>query len=207
MLKLLNGNGNKTMKLKKYSKTHTKKKVTLRKLFYISNFNKPKYFFTLKKKKIFFFKNLYKKHFKKKVASVLLFKEKFLKKINIKVVQNNIFCTFVNLNKNKTLHTSSSGLYKIKISKRKLKHFYTDFLSRFFIITRRYCKTLNNTVFCVTAPIKKRRKICKLIKNEIRRIKKRKHNILIKIEHKKCFNGCRAKKQLRKKRRLYRIYK
>jgi hypothetical protein len=201
------------MKLKRYNKKNKKKllkKYAVKKFAYFSTLNNKinlRYLFKKKKRFFSYLSRLYKVSFKKKISTALLLKPDFLKKINIKVVQNNIFCTLINLRQNKTIHNSSSGVYNIKISKRKLKHFYKDFLIRFFKIVRHNFKTLNNTFFSIIAPIKRRRNICKLIKNEIKSLKKKKFNILIKVEPKKCFNGCRSKKQLRKKRRLYRIYK
>ena len=49
-------------------------------------------------------------------------KDKFSKKINIRVTANNIFCTLVDLKSNKTLIVGSGGKYKVKTSKKKLSY-------------------------------------------------------------------------------------
>jgi hypothetical protein len=199
------------MPKKKYLKRKQKrvKKFLVRYLLKNNNFKYPR---KAKKKKLLFLRKQHKKLLKKKVSSSILLKNKFLKKIDIRVTQNNLFCTFIDLARNKTLHNSSSGIYRIKISKRKLKHFFTTFLLIFFKKAKKFCKNYNNTIFNITAPIRIRKKICKIVKKQLRKVKKKKSkrkktNVIINVVPKKCFNGCRAKKKIRKKRRLYRIYK
>jgi hypothetical protein len=111
------------------------------------------------------------------------------------------------------LHVSSSATYGFKVSKRKLKHFYKIIVEIFFTTIKKNIKNFNNTLFKIIAPIKFRKNICKIIKTKIRQTKRskisrrKKYNLLINITPKKCFNGCRVKKRIKKKRRLYRIYK
>lgn len=151
---------------------------------------------------------------KKKVGNSLAHQNKFLKKIQIKIKQNNIFFTFFDLKQKKILQIGSSGVYKIKVSKRKLKYFFQDLIIFFFKRLEKWCKNLNHTIFNIIAPITFRKKICVIIKKEIKnfnsnsykRINK-KVNIIINIEAKKCFNGCRERKKIKKKRRLYKIFK
>lgn len=177
--------------------------------FNLNNFIIKKY----KKKYIKIIKKVYFFNFKKKVSNSLVLKKTFSKKIDIRVSHNNFFCTLFDLKQSKTMHTGSSGTYKIQISRRKFKKFYKTFLVIFFLKIQKYCSEFNNTIFNVTAPVKIRKNICKIIINNIkkaRRLKKskiKKQNILLYFKPKKCFNGCRAKKKIRKKRRLYRIYK
>jgi len=155
-----------------------------------------------------FFKKCVNSFFTKKVETSLSQKKKFLKKIQIKVVQNNIFFTFTDLIKKKVVQIGSSGIYKIKISKRKLKYFYKNLIFIFFKKLKRYINNLNNTQFTIISPIKLRKKICKIIIKKIKYFnKKSSANITLNIVPKKCFNGCRVKKQIKKKRRLYRIFK
>lgn len=224
-------------------------------------------FFLLKKK----YKPRRKGHFilfKSKISTALMLKKKYLKKISIKVTQNNIFCTFVNLKEKKTLLVASSGIYKLKLSKKTLKRFYKPFINLFLYNVKKYCKNFNSTVFNIIAPLKFRRNIGKIIKfnmvmsreelrNQLKlnkkrdskqkfvknikkiskiksqvksrkveserklsspklkrldyrlryQIKRNRYNILVNFINKKCFNGCRVKKKLRKKRRFYRLYK
>lgn len=168
---------------------------------------------------------LYFSHFKKKVLNLLILSKKFKKKIIIKVVQNNIFCSLICLKNKKTLHTSSAGIYKIKISRRKFKKVYQTFLNAFFYKIKKYTVNLNNFIFSIIAPLNIRRKIFNIIKGHIAVFNTNDlsdkntalpefsteaaqyRNILVFVPPKKCFNGCRAQKRIRKKRRLYRIFK
>lgn len=196
----------KLKQLKKLEKLKKRQKPVLLYKYFNKN-NDISYLKKSGKKKFFFLKKLYTYTLKKKIMNSLISKSKFLKKIDIKIVQNNIFCTLSDLKQNKTLHTGSTGAYKIKVSKRKLKYFYKTFLSIFFEKIKKKYKIVNNTIYNITAPIKIRKKICKLLKMQLKQKETKKTNIIINVVPKKCFNGCKAKKKLRKKRRLYRIYK
>jgi ribosomal protein S11 len=160
-----------------------------------------------------YFKRLYEYNFTKKVLTSLAKKNDFYQKMVITISQNNMFCTFSDLKSKKTIHTGSSGIYKLKISKRKLKHYYMDFLTTFFRKIRRSYGTLQNTLINLTAPIRLRRKIVKFIKTQVaesgdkEKMRDIPYNVLINIAAKKCFNGCTPRKKLRKKRLLYTIYK
>lgn len=209
--------------MKTYKK-HANKKFVIAKYFVpyykksVRQYKKVRKFYY----KIKLIKNLTNQQLhKKKVESALILKSKFIKKINIKFVQNNLFCTLVDVKKNKILHTSSSGKYGIEISKRQMKKNYIEFLELFFKKIEKYCKNLNHTMFNISAPIKIRKKVWKIVKRQIFvfnakkvlinrkfRLKfKKRYNILINLLPLKCFNGCRVKKKLKKKRRLYRLYK
>lgn len=156
------------------------------------------------------FKKIYTFLFNKKISNSLTNTKAFSKKITFRFSQNNIFVNFVDLFNNKTLHTGSSGIYKIKLSKRRIKTFYRTFVYIFFNKIKKNVKDFRNTVFSLIAPIKIRKMLVKIILSEIKKLKKRysnKKNILINIVPKKCFNGCRAKKKVRKKGRFYKIYK
>lgn len=200
----------KILKKKRSKKNFYKKyKVELTKKVYfrVRIFNKIKFIFL---KKIF-----KRSYLNKKINAALMLKKRFLKKISIKVTQNNIFCTFIDLKKNKTLLVGSSGIYKIKVSKRKLKHFYKNILLLFFMKVSLRINNFRNSLFSIIAPIRIRKKICQLINSTIlnKKVKasdeayKKFFNILVNVIPKKCFNGCRVKKKIKKKRRLYRIFK
>jgi hypothetical protein len=167
----------------------------------------------VKSKRIKLIKKLLNSCFKNKIEIALSFKNLINKKVTIKLTQNNIFCSFFNIKTSKPLHISSSGIYKIKISKRKLKHTYIIFLTTFFNKLQKYCKNFNNTIFKIISPLKLRKKICFFISKQINKKKKnfkslkKKYNIIVKIVSKKCFNGCVPAKKLRKKRRFNRIFK
>jgi hypothetical protein len=170
----------------------------------------------IKKFEIYSFKKIkkaYNFNFKKLVSNILASKNLISKKITIRVTHNNLFCTFLDLKKNTTLHIGSGGLYRIKISRRKFKRLYKNILFIFFAKIKKYFYSIDNTLFNIKAPTNIKKKICKLILSQIKKIrrttrtKKKAKNIIFNFIPKKCFNGCRAKKKIRKKRRLYRIYK
>jgi hypothetical protein len=162
-------------------------------------------------------KKLTKYFFKQKIEKALFSRNNFVKKITIKIVQNNIFCTLIDLSLKKTVHTCSSGIYKVKISKRKLKRIYEEFINEFFLQIKKRIKNLHRTIFNIITPKYIRKKVCRIIKTQLIEIKIRKENkktpqlkkkyVLINVLPKKCFNGCKAKKKIRKKRRYYRIFK
>lgn len=203
MKKILKKENNKQFKNKKKSKKLYKVIKVLLNTFRIKKFNKN----SLKT-----FKKIYNFNFKKKISNTLVSKNLISKKIDIKVSHNNLFCTFSDLKTNKTLHVGSGGLYKIKISRRKFKRFYKNILLVFFAKIKKYYFSMDNTIFNVKAPLNIRKKVCRFIMSNIKKTrqsnkKKKIKNIILNFIPKKCFNGCRAKKKIRKKRRLYRIYK
>lgn len=164
-------------KIIKYDKKKNKKtlfrqnrKIKFNYLFPIINIKNPLiekvvYF---KKFRFNFLKKCIRSIFLGKVKNAIALKKKFLKKIQIKISQNNIFFTFVDLTNKKTLQTGSSGVYKVKISKRKLKYFYKNLIFIFFKKLKCYCNNLNNTIFKIIAPIRLRKKISKIVKKKIK---------------------------------------
>lgn len=195
-------NSKKENKQIKRNKKLYKKIKTFLTTFQFKKFNK--YGFKIIKK-------TYNFNFKKKISNSLASRNLVSKKIDIKVTHNNFFCTFSDLKVNKTIHIASGGLYKIKISRRKFKRFYKSILFIFFAKIKKYFFSINNTIFNIKAPINIRKKICRFIISQVKKVrlskKKKIKNIILNFIPKKCFNGCRAKKKIRKKRRLYRIYK
>jgi ribosomal protein S11 len=134
--------------------------------------------------------------------SKLAIKEKEISYIiNIRVTPNNIFCNFINNVKKKTILVSSAGIYKLNVSKKKLK-----FLSK--IIIQNFIKKLKNIqldktiLLKIIGPIKTRKFIIKQFKNLLR-----KNNLIINSKALKCFNGCRPKKKRKKKQKGLRIFK
>ena len=209
-------NNKKGLKLKN-KKQYKNKKPTCLKFYRLSSGLKKKKISGLRKT-LLFLKKLYVFKLKNEIKNTLLSKKRLLKKISIRIAQNNIFCTLTDLKSKRILHASSSGIYKIKISKRKLKYLYGPFISLFFKKIKKNTKNLSNTFFNIIAPARLRKKILKLVSIIIKEFNflslkkqnkkaKRYQNIVININTKKCFNGCRAPKGIRKKRNFYRIYK
>ena len=127
----------------------------------------------------------------------------FSKCLNVKVTSNNIFCNFKNRLTNKTLAVGSSGKYKIKTTRKRLRHAIKLVLRSFMIeiMSKHALKTL---IVKIAAPIKIRRHIVSFLSETL---KNKTQKLIIKIAHKKCFNGCRPAKKKRKKQKGLRIFK
>jgi ribosomal protein S11 len=134
----------------------------------------------------------------------IILKKKISYAITIKIKPNNIFCTLSNtLKSNKTEIIYSAGLLGIKTSKRKLKFssrvVIDKFLKRLNTRTRRKSVLIN-----ISGPKRIRNKILLYFIKSLR--KARTAKIIANIIPKKIFNGCRSKKQKRKKRKGFRIF-
>ena len=120
--------------------------------------------------------------------------------INIKITPNNIFCNLQTRNQRRTIVLLSAGILKLNISKKKLK-----FTSKF--VLQKFSKNLRSlrkkfVLINIKGPIKIRKKILRQLFYSLKSCK-----ILVDVNSKKCFNGCRPKKIKRKKRKGFRILK
>jgi polynucleotide 5'-kinase involved in rRNA processing len=156
------------------------------------------------KRKFLLTKKFYRYLLKKKIKTASKNAYKIRNIFSIRFAQNNIFSTFFDTKYKKILHCGNAGVYKLKISKRRMKYFFKIFISKFFKNIYRK-KNVNNSIFFIDAPLKYRKKLFKSLTKSLRLFKS--VNTQIHIRPKKCFNGCRAKKQIRKKRKSQRIYK
>merc|ERR1711871_1691697 len=116
--------------------------------------------------------------------------------IFIRVLPNNIFCTLKNLGTKKTLVHRSSGMYKLRTSKKNLKYNVKIMLQFFFKDIKNYFKNEKNVIIEITCGIKIRKQIIKFWKQKIK-----KKNVILQINEKKCFNGCRPPKKKKKKKK------
>lgn len=129
-------------------------------------------------------------------------KNSFSRLLHIRVNPNNIFFNLKLIKpKIKTLAHASSGLFKVKLTKKRLSYnavyLLDSFLSRFRLkIFRR------NLIIVIVCP--KHLKF-KLIKCLSKLLKKRK--LIVYIKPAKCFNGCRPPKKRRRKQKGLRILK
>jgi ribosomal protein S11 len=149
-------------------------------------FNKKPFFFN--RNSLFLQKNINKKYFFKLI---------------ITLKANNIFCSFFNTKTKKTLKIISSGIYKIKTSKKSLKFSTKNILKMFLGTIKKKYKLFNKKLLIkITAPIRIRKKIIKQLSNSFKT-----NSLIINIEEKKCFNGCRPSKKKRKKKKGFCIFK
>jgi len=126
----------------------------------------------------------------------------FSKIINIKIKANNIFCTLKNLDKKLTVYNMSAGKCKIKTSKKLLRYSIKQIVNFFFAKIRRIILNTKSILVNITGPKRIRKVVIKLFETNLKR-----RHLIININQKKCFNGCRAKKQKRKKQKKFRILK
>ena len=126
---------------------------------------------------------------------------RFNLRLSINISSNNIFLNLGKITHFNTIKKASSGLYGIKVTKKKLKHtvcvVLQKFLNKIKLIIHRH-----NLIIILTSPKFLRKKILKLFRDSFLR-----RNIFIKINPLKCFNGCRPKKKKRKKRARLNIFK
>ena len=141
------------------------------------------------------------KYFKrKKFKKIFKFLSKKIKyNINIKITPNNIFCILKD--RNKTILLISAGILHLKISKKKLK-FVNKILIQNFIDKINKKLKQKTCIVKISGP----KKIIKFISKKLI-LSLIKTKLLINILNKKIFNGCRAKKTRKKKRKGLRIFK
>ena len=138
----------------------------------------------------------------------------FRNKLNIAIKANNIFCSFseVSNSKNKNIQSASTGMYKIKTTKKRIKYTYIKMISTFIRKIYHRLENFNSeeiedfdpfafTMLNIVSQKKLHKSIIKIF--ETYGGIKRNFNqpfFFINIEPKKCFNGCRVSKKRRKKR-------
>jgi ribosomal protein S11 len=168
----------------------------------IDRFKLKKKFFkakTLKRlKKIFKYKNS-----PSNVKLVQLRKEYKNSKLKlvIRITPNNIFCTLINLIKNEIICNKSAGIFKIQVSKKKIKFAHKIILMK-FIDTIKSKLSTNLIIVKIIGPIKIRKSIIKCLSLNLKQ-----NNLILHTKPLKCFNGCRPAKKRRKKQKGLRIFK
>jgi hypothetical protein len=102
----------------------------------------------------------------------------------------------------KTLFSCSAGKYKLNISKKTLKFKNKILVENFLNETSTHISPKEFLLIELSGPVTVRKSILKQL------IKFFNDNLLIiKINSLKCFNGCKVKKQRRKKRKKFVIFK
>ncbi len=187
------------------------------------------------------FKSILKKNFKnflfrRKIGRVFrrfkAFSNKNFLRIDIRVAQNNIFCSLNQISPNKTvipknavipkhilrslkrnvhnqvLLKASAGVYKVDISKKILRSQSSIVLESFLTSIREQQIAINKPIYIkIIAPVLIKRFILKNISRFfLKKLKKRK-TIIVYVDPKKVFNGCKARKKTKKKRKSFIIYK
>ena len=193
-----------TLMQKQEKKKYNKKVVNKNKMLTNSKSFKYAKFKAFNNKNIFRIKKVIKYKVYKPLQEKFLMIRKvkdFSRQLSIKITSNNIFCNLKNVIKNTTIACCSSGKYKIKTTRKKLKHNVKLVLTSFFNEIKG--KILSkNLIITIISPIKIRKQIIKFLSQSFN-----KYNLIIKAMDKKCFNGCRPPKKKRKKQKGLRIFK
>jgi ribosomal protein S11 len=132
-----------------------------------------------------------KKHTKKKISVIII----------IKIIPNNIFLTLINSKTKKILFVSSSGKENLKVSKKRLKFISKLYLQICFKKIYKYLKE-KTILFKISAPIKIRKNVIRLITTSLK-----KNIIFFYTPPMKVYNGCKAKKARRIKKKSFKIFK
>lgn len=101
-----------------------------------------------------------------------------------------------------------SSDYGIKFTKKGIKSKVLTFLKK-FVSSLRYLKVQKYSfiVVNITTPKAIRKKVINLISKSFLSKKFRNKRIVFNVRHQKVFNGCRPRKQVRKKRKKFRLFK
>jgi ribosomal protein S11 len=122
-------------------------------------------------------------------------------KIVVRVTPNNMFCTLMNMFDGKILCNKSAGIFKIAVSKKKVKFAHKLILLKFLDTIKNKLGT-NLIVIKIIGPIKIRKSIVKCLSLNFKH-----NNLVLHTQPLKCFNGCRPAKARRKKQKGLRILK
>lgn len=153
----------------------------------------------------------FKKALKRFPSGGLLKLSKFSKKnlksflrLNIRVSPNNIFSNLKDGRSNKTLKSLSTGAIKLKTTKKRLNFNIKNFLSVFFKdVTRiKEVRAEKYALIKLISPKKFRKRILKMFHGGVFKKFIKKKNLILDIPSEKTFNGCRPKKDIRKKRKF-----
>jgi ribosomal protein S11 len=149
----------------------------------------------LLKHKHYFTNTTFQKLNKKNIA------KSFTNRINIRITPNNVFCTLRNFSRNKTIYTTSAGKYNIKTSK-KVVRFSSKLITQMFFEKIRSYLTSKKSIINIIGPKKVKKSILEQVTNNFKNT-----SLIVNVDSKKCFNGCRPPKKRRKKKKGLRIFK
>jgi len=137
---------------------------------------------------------------------LLKLKRSFSRVLHIRINPNNVFFNLKKISKRKksrikTIAHASSGTFKIKLSKKRIKYNIYLLLDSFLKKIRKHIYR-KNLVIVLISPKHLNTKIVKFISELIK-----KRNLIFYLKPLKCFNGCRPPKKRRRKQKGLRILK
>jgi len=132
--------------------------------------------------------------------------KKYLR-FNITVRSNNVFCNLKDGRSNCIVKSMSTGSVKLKTTKKRLNFNIKNFLFLFLKqITKnkdlKDVRNIKNIFLVISTPTKFKFKILEMWKSGIFKKFIKNKNVILEILSEKIFNGCRRKKDLRKKKQL-----
>ncbi len=141
-----------------------------------------------------------------KYSKFLKNKDKSHLGFSIKIAPNNIFC---NLNENRNgkvnvIKSSSTGMFKLKTTKKRLNFNLKPFLSSFLkpVMKEKQVKFAKTVYLKVVAPQRLKSKVLEMMHSGLLKRLVVQKNVVLDLPDRKIFNGCRPKKDLRHKNRV-----
>jgi hypothetical protein len=125
-------------------------------------------------------------------------------RLNIRVSPNNVFCNLKDGRSNNIVKSLSTGAVKLKTTKKRLNFNIKNFLFTFFkdIIKIKELKAKKHVLIKLVSPKKFRKRILKMFHAGVFKNFVKNKNLILDIPSNKLFNGCRPKKDIRKKRKF-----
>lgn len=141
-----------------------------------------------------------------KVHNTVSLKQNNIFRVDIKIATHNIFCTFIDLRSQQTLFNINGGSCNQNIPRKANKYYIRLVLKKFIGQIREHLKdiTVSSFVFRITCARHLKMFLLNMFKKDF--LFTGMQHIVV-FDAKKAFNGCRAKKAIRKKRRFGRVFK
>lgn len=131
-----------------------------------------------------------------------------LLRLTVRVTPNNVFCTLKDTKTDNLFKSVSAGSYNFNVTKKGVRHYSRQIVSLFLKDLRETNFNFNRPLVTkIIAPVSLRRPLLDLFKKSLFKRLHAKKTLFIDIPAKKVFNGCRPRKQIRKKRKGLRLFK
>jgi hypothetical protein len=125
-------------------------------------------------------------------------------RFNVTVYPNNIFCNLKDGRSNNIIKSMSTGSLKLKTTKKRLNFNIKNFLFMFLkqIVKIKKVRYIKHIFIKIVSPARLKPKILEMLQGGLFKKFVRNKNIILELPAKKVFNGCRPKKDLRKKKQV-----
>lgn len=125
-------------------------------------------------------------------------------RFNITVYPNNIFCNLKDGRSNSIIKSMSTGSIKLKTTKKRLNFNIKNFLFMFLkeIAKIKKVRYMKYIFIKIVSPARIKPKVLEMLQGGLFKKFIKRKNIILELPAKKVFNGCRPKKDLRKKKQV-----